>query len=162
MKIVPFLVTLALSTCNTLFAADLPEGYYQGTVTIYKSIFPEFLGSRQTLKAQGVVERDGKITLLTSVPESPAAAMNTESAVTRVVPIPPPVQSPIPEDPRKPYIYAYKVDGKYGGSAYIFGKDLIVQYQTLQQTDDSPYQLELESNTRIVFKLLKVDPKKSK
>ena len=62
-------------------------GNYVGTLTITKTILPEHLSSRSTLRAQAVVAADGSVTILTTVRESPTAAANVESTVTRVVPV---------------------------------------------------------------------------
>jgi len=98
-------------------------GNYAGTLTVTKTLPVERLSSRYSLRAQANVADDGTITILTTVPESPAAAANVESTVTRVMRTitevgPPGTKGPYGDPgPWGPafaiqLLYSYSIDGK--------------------------------------------------
>lgn len=74
-------------TSRPAFASGTVQpGFYSGILTVTKSLLPEGLSTKFTLKSQARVTSDGQVTILSTVPESPAAAADPESAVTRAVP----------------------------------------------------------------------------
>ena len=116
MKLLVVTALFALSATAFCQFAVPPSGNYSGRVTVTKVLPAEGLSSRYSLRAQAKVSDDGAITILTTVPESPAAAANVETTVTRITMVV--TQTPDPgTDPTSPAYaiattYAFYLDGK--------------------------------------------------
>lgn len=90
--------------------ANPAPGVYSGTVLVTKHLPVEGitrLTSKYSMKAQAHVAADGIVTILTTTPQTPAAAVDIESTVTRATPTP--VQITVHPAPANNYV----VDGNY-------------------------------------------------
>lgn len=102
-------------------------GTYVGKVTIRKNLPNEEISSSQTFKVQARVAVDGKITLLTTIPEAPANAATSEAAITRGTPI----QTLVPGN-------NYVIEPGIPANAVFRSNQLKLTYETSNTTEAQP------------------------
>ena len=97
-KPLPLFVWLALTAAAFADSPATPTpvpGKYSGLLTVRRTLVPEGLTTSFTAKAEANVAADGKITILTAVPETPGAATKIENSIVRAAPRPPVPTTPV-------------------------------------------------------------------
>ena len=85
----PLLTLFTVIACTISSALAGPEaGRYTGLVTITKTV--NDLSHAYSLRAEASVAANGEVTILSTVPESPSAAINVDNSVTVAKPYVPP------------------------------------------------------------------------